>query len=308
MKRVLTAVVLIPLVLLAVFKAPGWLFGGLIGGVALLAGHEYLGLAAGHGIAPFRKTTLLFIGLYFAGLALFAGQFSWRWIPNPDVFAFALVTRVFPLLLLVIAMAREDLRSSLPAAAYSYLAVPYLAFTLGMLVTLQNWKLLGAQLLLFFLIIIWVGDTAAYYFGRAFGKHRMAPRISPGKSWEGAAASFVASAAVGGLLFHYAAAIHGFLVGIHLLQAASVFGDVTAPHAPTLWLAVAFSICLNVAAQLGDLVESMMKRGAGVKDSGHLLPGHGGMLDRIDALLLAAPVLWYYAPYLARGMFSPSAP
>ncbi|HTC78596.1 MAG TPA: phosphatidate cytidylyltransferase, partial [Terriglobales bacterium] len=91
MKRVLTAVVLIPLVLLAVFKAPGWLFGGLIGAVALLAGHEYLGLAAGHGIAPFRKTTLLFIGLYFAGLALFAGQFSWRWISNPDVFAFALV-------------------------------------------------------------------------------------------------------------------------------------------------------------------------------------------------------------------------
>jgi len=305
MKRVLTAVVLIPLVLLAVFKAPGWLFAGLIGVVALLAAYEYLGLAAGHGIKPFAIVTLTFIGLYFAGLAAFAAQLSWRWISNPDVFAFALVTRVFPLLLLVLAMAREDLRSSLPGAAYSYLAVPYLAFTLGMLVALQSWKLLGAQLLLFFLIIIWVGDTAAYYFGRAFGKHRMAPRISPGKSWEGAAASFLASAVIGALLFHFAGPIHGSLVRIHLLPAGSIFGDVTAPHAAVLWLAIVFSMSLNAAAQLGDLVESMMKRGAGVKDSGHLLPGHGGMLDRIDALLLAAPVLWYYAPYLARNMFSP---
>src|SRR5438067_8540853 len=138
MKRVLTAVVLIPLVLLAVFKAPGWLFASLIGAVALLAAHEYLGLAAGHGIAPFRKTTLLFIGLYFAGLASFAGQFSWRWISNPDVFAFALVTRVFPLLLLVIAMGREDLCSSRPAGASSYRAVHLLALLLGMFVTWVN--------------------------------------------------------------------------------------------------------------------------------------------------------------------------
>src|SRR5437016_2667698 len=127
----------------------------------------------------------------------------------------------------------------------------------------------------------------------------MAPRISPGKSWEGAAASVVGSMIAGVLLFHFAAPIHGFLVRIHLLQAKSIFGDLAAPHPPSVWLALGFSATLNLAAQLGDLVESMMKRGAGVKDSGNLLPGHGGMLDRIDALLLAAPVLWYYAPYLA---------
>jgi len=308
MKRVLTAVVLIPLVLLAVFRAPGWLFAALIGVVALIATHEYLKLAAAHGSTPFYKTTLFFVAAYFAGLALFEAGFSWSWARNPDVFVFALIVRVFPLLLLVLALGREDPRSALPAAAFSFLAIPYIALTLGQLVALQNWRRFGHLLLLFFCIIIWVGDASAYYAGRAMGKHKMAPRLSPGKTWEGAAASLLASFVAGAVMFTFARQVAQFLISIDLLKAGSVFGAMNSDlpaQAPPAWLALAFAGSLNIAAQLGDLVESMLKRGANVKDSGSLLPGHGGMLDRIDALLLAAPVLWYYAPILARAMVLP---
>jgi phosphatidate cytidylyltransferase len=120
----------------------------------------------------------------------------------------------------------------------------------------------------------------------------MAPRISPKKTWEGAAASSAASLVVGSLLFNHALWISTMLLRAGLIQRRDgLFGL----EKPELWPIVLLTIALNVAAQLGDLVESLIKRGAGAKDSGTILPGHGGMLDRIDALLFAAPVLWYYA-------------
>jgi phosphatidate cytidylyltransferase len=122
----------------------------------------------------------------------------------------------------------------------------------------------------------------------------MAPRISPKKTWEGAVASVIASVAVGWLLFHYALPLSSALLRAGLIERRDgLFGLEHPAMAPVIVL----TIVLNVAAQLGDLVESLIKRGAGVKDSGALLPGHGGMLDRIDALLFAAPVLWYYAAW-----------
>jgi phosphatidate cytidylyltransferase len=120
----------------------------------------------------------------------------------------------------------------------------------------------------------------------------MSPRVSPKKTWEGAAASIVASVGVGVLLFQHARPISQFFLDLHLIQPRDGMFALQSP--PLLPLAL-LSAVINVAAQLGDLVESVVKRGADVKDSGALLPGHGGMLDRIDALLLAAPVLWYYA-------------
>jgi phosphatidate cytidylyltransferase len=122
----------------------------------------------------------------------------------------------------------------------------------------------------------------------------MAPRISPKKTWEGAAASLVASMAVGGAMFYYSSSLSTRLLSWGLIERRDgMFGL----ERPGMASALVLTAVLNIAAQLGDLVESLIKRGAGVKDSGTILPGHGGMLDRIDALLFAAPVLWVWAAW-----------
>src|SRR5262249_19863254 len=147
---------------------------------------------------------------------------------------------------------------------------------------------------LYLLLVVWAGDIFAYFVGKSIGRHLMAPRVSPKKTWEGAAASVIASVAVGWLLFKYSLPISSALLSAGLIQRRDgLFGL----EQPAMGPVIVLSIVLNVAAQLGDLVESLIKRGAGVKDSGGLLPGHGGMLDRIDALLFAAPVLWYYVAW-----------
>ena len=165
---------------------------------------------------------------------------------------------------------------------------------------------LGALYLLYLMLLVWCGDIAAYYVGRAIGKHKLAPRISPGKTWEGAIASVVAAVIVGLLLFHYINPIADACRGVHLLvDSASISSRASGESfafsiAPT-WFVVGLAVCVNVAAQVGDLVESALKRGAGMKDSGTLLPGHGGVLDRIDALLFALPVgLLFYAFGMSR--------
>ena len=175
----------------------------------------------------------------------------------------------------------------------SVFAFAYIALPLGFLVQVrQQWS--GAFLLLYLLLLVWAGDVFAYFVGRSLGRHLMSPRISPKKTWEGAVASLLASLGVGMLLYNYALPISTALLSAHLIQRRDGF---FALQKPPLGLTLVLSAAINVAAQLGDLVESLIKRGAGVKDSGTLLPGHGGMLDRIDALLFAAPVLWYYAAW-----------
>jgi phosphatidate cytidylyltransferase len=129
----------------------------------------------------------------------------------------------------------------------------------------------GAFWLLFALSVNWVGDIAAFYVGRSWGRHKFAPRVSPAKSWEGAAASTAMS-------LIYAAVYFSFLIK-----------DVPLP-----W-ALGIAAAGNMAGQIGDLCESAIKRGAGVKDSGTMLPGHGGWLDRIDSSLFALPVVYYLA-------------
>jgi phosphatidate cytidylyltransferase len=164
---------------------------------------------------------------------------------------------------------------------------------MAMLVQLrQQWA--GAFWLLYLLLVVWAGDIFAYFVGRSLGRHLMSPRISPKKTWEGAAASLAASLMVGILLFNHALQISTFLLRVGLIERRDgLFGL----EKPELWPIILLTIALNVAAQLGDLLESLIKRGAGVKDSGAILPGHGGMLDRIDALLFAAPVLWMWAAW-----------
>lgn len=294
MKRVASAVVLIPLVLAAVFWLPIWIFSLLAGLIALIAAREFLNLAEAAGFQPFRGITYFFVALLFVGFPLAGNESSTMQLHPAQVL---LIPRA-PLLGLAATLAacfaclltglrRPDLRTSLPGAAASAFAIPYIALTLGSVVLLRDLRF-GPHLLLYLFVVVWSGDIFAYYAGSAFGRHKLVPRISPGKTWEGTIASLIAATVLGTLICMGQPQITGWLARIHALTGESL-------KPPVLWHGMVLSAALNVMAQLGDLVESMIKRGAGVKDSGSLVPGHGGVLDRIDALLFAAPVLWYYA-------------
>ncbi len=290
-KRVATAVVLIPIVLLLVLRAPVPFLAVVAAGVALLTVYEFLKLTEKYGVQPFRKPTYFLVALLFALLA------SNRWNGKPllstEILGITLgfAAAIAPFVFLSVAMRRDHLSSGYPAAAASVFAFTYIAIPLGFLVQIrQQWS--GAFMVVFLLLTVWAGDIFAYFIGRSIGRHLMAARVSPKKTWEGAVASFLASILAGTTWYHYALPISSFLLRAHLIEPRDgIFGLQT----PPIWPILLLSAAINVAAQLGDLAESLLKRGAGVKDSGALLPGHGGMLDRIDALLFAAPVLWYYA-------------
>jgi len=155
------------------------------------------------------------------------------------------------------------LEETIPALGILGFGIPYFAVPIA---SLHHLKRVDPWLVFLLMAIVWLGDTAAYYVGSRFGRHKMAPVISPKKSWEGAAAGWITS-----------------------LLAAAVWSVLRLDRLDLGLLAVAGLTA--AAAQVGDLVESMIKRGAGVKDSGSVLPGHGGVLDRMDAMLFAAPVL-----------------
>ena len=280
MKRVLTAVVLIPVVLLAVFRAPMWLLLSLIGVVALLATQEYLHLAAKFGARPFSKTVLALTGLVFAAPILITGWDDKFLYLAPLVL---LLLVLAPYIFLVMAMRREHLKQTLPSVTFSLLAFPYVALPLLLLAFLRSSRS-GWFLVLFVFVAVWTGDIAAYYAGKNLGRRPLAPRISPKKTWEGAVASVITSVLFSVLLSLYAPNLTAGLFRMHVLAEGCA-----GPVLPPLWIAALQALAINIAAQLGDLVESMLKRGAEVKDSGSILPGHGGVLDRIDALLLASP-------------------
>ena len=168
----------------------------------------------------------------------------------------------------------------------------YTGFTLHALLTLRE-EVNGPSLVMFLLCIVWAGDTAAYYVGRAWGRHKMAPSLSPGKSWEGAVASVAGSVLVALGLLGLAALLQEPWNSAVLAWMERVCPAAVLSYSDEIWYWLGLAAVVNVAGQVGDLAESALKRSAGVKDSGDLLPGHGGVLDRIDALLLAAPVLWY---------------
>ena len=285
--------VLIPIVLLLVLRAPIPLVAIVAAAVALVTVHEFLKLTEAYGVQPLTKPTYGFVVLFFLLLMINAGQekplLSTEIFGIAAGFAATIATFVF----LTIAMRRENLATGYPAAAASAFGFGYVALPLAMLVQLrQQWA--GAFLILYLLLVVWAGDIFAYFVGRSIGRHLMAPRISPKKTWEGAAASLIASLAVGASLFYYSSSLSTAFLNWGLIQRRDgMFGL----ERPALVPVLALTAALNVAAQLGDLVESLIKRGAGVKDSGTILPGHGGMLDRIDALLFAAPVLWLWAAW-----------
>jgi phosphatidate cytidylyltransferase len=276
-KRVATAAVLIPFAVGLVLWGSTGLVAIVTALVTLLALFEYfaLGDAIGHRAYKFWTATcaLLLISAQWANNEIVSYRLSgglagiragwWNTVEASGV------ENVFFLFVLGIAAitlwTRRPLVEALPAAGISASGLLLVAFPLSYAVRLHG---AGKQGLLFAMVIVWVGDSAAYFVGRSLGKYKLAPNLSPKKTWEGTIASLLGSLIVAVVFKRFIA-----LPTTHLLVMAALG---------------------NVAGQVGDLLESAYKRSAGIKDSGSILPGHGGVLDRIDALILAIPVVWYY--------------
>ncbi len=292
-KRVATAVVLIPLVLLLVLKAPLYVLSIVAGAVALLAIAEFLKLVMHYGIQPLTPATYAFVALFFVFVIAASTNRTPLIETTAMLYGIALAAALAPFVLLAIAMRGADLPSGYPAAAASTFAFGYIAIPMALLVEIRQ-QPAGAIWTIYTLLAVWAGDIFAYFVGKSVGRHRMSPEISPKKTWEGAVASLVASVVIGTLWIQHAPGISSELLRIGLIDRRDgMFGL----EQPQLLPIILLSAVVNIAAQLGDLVESLIKRGARVKDSGTILPGHGGMLDRIDAMLFAVPVVWAYGAW-----------
>jgi len=250
MKRILTALVLIPIVGWVVLGANPWIFLAVLAAAACLCWREYDAIAGGYGFGQPGA-----LG-YAAGLAL---------LVSPDLHWLAAVCLV--IVVLIIVLPDENLAHALPRASLLVLGVIYI---------FGSWKCARAlrdvspHWLMYALLLNWAGDIGAYYIGKRFGRHKLAPQVSPNKSWEGSIASVITSMLIAGAYLRY------FI-----------------PSAPISHVA-GLTALANIAGQLGDLAESAMKRGADLKDSGSILPGHGGFLDRVDSTLFALPVVYAY--------------
>ena len=274
MKRILTATVLILVVFALIFFGNIWLMTAFSLIAAELATYEYLKLAA---VGAESHGAKLRIPAWWMALGT-ALAFAVT-LPNFPVEAQLPVLSALTLVLFAWNGFRAPLIQVLPDTAQGLFGLIYIAYPLTLIPLL--WKQEdGPALVVFLMVCVWAGDIAALYIGRAFGKHKLAPRLSPGKTWEGSFASIIGSMLAAGLV-------------IFIADTLAARGNTLLHIAEPLWQSLLLAAILNVAAQLGDLLESAIKRGAGVKDSGTMLPGHGGILDRIDALLLAAPVLWF---------------
>jgi phosphatidate cytidylyltransferase len=292
-KRIATAVVLIPIVLLLVLRAPLYVLSIVAAAVALLAIAEFLKLVTHYAVEPMTLATYIFVVLFFI-FVTFASSGRTPLIETTAMLYGIVVTAALAsFVFMTEAMRRTNLKTAYPAAAASTFAFGYIAIPMALLVAIRQ-QPAGAIWTIFTLLAVWSGDIFAYFVGKAMGRHRMSPEISPKKTWEGAIASIVASVIIGTLWIHSAPGTSSTLLRIGLIERRDgMFGL----EQPQLWPIILLSAVVNIAAQLGDLVESLIKRGAGVKDSGAILPGHGGMLDRIDAMLFAVPVVWAYGAW-----------
>ncbi len=256
-QRVLTAAVGTPVMLAGIFLLTGAWFFLFAAFFLTWAAIEYVGIARLR--APHAPLAVLAVLVPLAALAMTLSLGPDREAQLLLVLGALTSVGIGSLVLL----ARTPLDETMESLGLLAFGLPYFAVPLASIDLLHR---RDPSLVLLLLAVVWLGDTAAFYVGRSFGRHKMAPTISPKKSWEGAAAGLLAS----------------------LVAAASWSLWRRGRLEPELLVLAAFTAA---AGQIGDLVESMLKRGVGVKDSGHSLPGHGGVLDRCDALLFAAPVL-----------------
>lgn len=259
MSRILAALVLIPPLLAVVLYAPAFWFLILVEIVALLAAHEFFGLFKTTPYRPFRHVgsagALALVASFY-----FPASTAWLVMGLLLVTAGAAIARANPG-----ATAPGDVALTVLGACYTGLlpgAVVGLRLTPG-----------GRSWIVLLLAIIFLGDTGAYYTGRALGRRPLTPRISPKKTWAGFYGGVLAS-----------------------LGAALLFREILSLAIPW-WHAVGLGLALSLLGVLGDLFESLLKRSVGVKDASSLIPGHGGILDRLDSLLFSAPALLLYVQH-----------
>ena len=237
--------------------------------------------------------TYAFVALFFVFVIVVSTNRTPLVETTAVLYGLTLAVALAPFVFLTAAMRRSNLAIGYPAAAASVFAFAYIAIPMALLVAIRE-QPAGAIWTIYTLLAVWAGDIFAYFVGKSLGRHRMSPEISPKKTWEGAVASIMASVIVGTLWVQHAPGISSTLLRIGLIDRRDgMFGL----EQPQLGPIILLSAVVNIAAQLGDLVESLIKRGAGVKDSGTILPGHGGMLDRIDAMLFAVPVVWAWGAW-----------
>ena len=274
MSRIITAVIALPILVASILIPQLLVLFVAIAAAAMLFGlYEFYLLARKKDIKPdvvagFLGGAALFTIFYFA-------------TPDPtqprlDLQTIALVIIILTISTLIAAMLRgAPFDKIIAASGATILGVLYVVLLGGHLVALRTGfeQKLSTHLLSFFFLVLMGADTGAYYVGRAFGKHKLAPKISPGKTWEGVVGGLLAALAL-------ATAAHYWF-----------FGEL--PLKWTLPLAAAMTI-LGI---LGDLTESALKRSAGAKDAANILPGHGGILDRLDSLLFNAPLVYYFAHF-----------
>lgn len=259
--RIVSSIALVPLLFVVVWLLPPVYFAGLAVCAAAIGQHELYGMAKARGITPMATTgialgALVVINFYRPLYPYLGGPYFWITLCVLTV----MTARLF---------SRRPVEGALEDVAVTLLGVFYAALLFGFQVAIHAGPF-GKKWLVFLFLVIWASDTGAYYAGTALGKHRLYEKISPKKSVEGLAGGMLASAVV------------AVLCKLWLVPALGWFE------------AVALGAVLAVIGTVGDLVESLIKRSAGVKDSGSLIPGHGGILDRMDSMLFAAPVLFYY--------------
>jgi len=260
MQRLLTAAVTVPLALVAVFYLPSVWFFILVAVVFGWASSEFVRIARFWAPGAPVEALVALVPLAAVFLADFLPLSSGGEAHDLRLFAGALLISVGVGTLVLVA--KTPLPEIFPALGAFAFGVPYFALPTASLYYIHR---IGPWWLFLLLAIVWLGDTAAYYVGSHWGRTKLAATVSPNKTWEGAVAGFATG--IGATVLWSLWKFDGLDGRLVLIGAATA-----------------------AAAQVGDLVESMIKRGAGLKDSGNLLPGHGGMLDRMDAMLFAAPV------------------
>lgn len=275
MKRILTAIVALPILLYTVWSQSPYYFVALTVIAIILALSEFYSLASKAGCRPAS------VAGYIAGLVVSAS-----FVFDEPSFTVAAVAGLTITALAAAMLQTDEIKQSLLSVSATVFGVVYVALLAGCLIGVRmiadeprpGNPHIAAKLLTTFFAIVMLTDTGAYYTGRSIGRHKLAPRISPGKTIEGAVGGFVMAVVTG------------------VLCKLLFFGEIPISHALLL------GAVIGAIGQIGDLAESMLKRAAGVKDSGAILPGHGGMLDRVDSLLFCAPVLYYYSRLFASSL------
>lgn len=257
--REITSIALAPLLVWIVGWAPDWLFTVMIFLITTLALWEFLVLGERKGY-PLQKTLSLFL-LWFLLSAFVLESVS----VEMGVFAALLIVPA------AYVFSRSDLGEALPASAVTVLSILYIGMLGGALLRLRlDFDPHGAKLVFFLLLVVWMGDAGAYYVGKSFGRRKLSPRVSPKKTIEGGLGG-IATSLVAATIIHFT-----FFPQFALLHA------------------LICALLLSISGVVGDLAESMWKRSADVKDSGTLIPGHGGFLDRFDSIFFSAPILYSY--------------